>query len=121
MKITLTNKESVSLAVLEGNGILISTIQDAVDLLGNADYLGSRVAVVSEEQLNPDFFNLRTRLAGDILQKFSNYRMKMVIIGDFAKYESKSLRDFIYESNNTGNVLFVSSLEEAIQKLKKGL
>jgi hypothetical protein len=116
MKLTRTQRNGISLAVLEGEGILISTVQDAVDLLGNADYLGSRIAVVREEQLDPDFFILRTRLAGEILQKFSNYRMKLVIIGDFSKYSSKSLHDFIRESNRAGRIVFAKNMEEAIER-----
>ena len=117
MKLTRTQRNGISLAILEGEGILISAVQDAVDLLGNADYLGSRIAVVREEQLDPDFFILRTRLAGEILQKFSNYRMKLVIIGDFSKYSSKSLHDFIRESNRAGKIVFAKNMEEAIERL----
>ena len=56
-------------------------------------------------------------MAGEILQKFSNYRMRLVIVGDFSALESKSLRDFIYESNKGKLVGFVSTAEEALHKL----
>ena len=38
-------------------------------------------------------------MAGEILQKFSNYRVRLAIVGDFTPYSSKSIKDFIYESN----------------------
>ncbi|MFZ2340826.1 MAG: DUF4180 domain-containing protein [Bacteroidales bacterium] len=69
--------------------------------------------------MNKDFFDLKTKIAGDILQKFSNYRMKLAIIGDFSAIKSKSLRDFIRESNNAGTINFVGSMEEAMVKLNK--
>ncbi|MCG8570426.1 MAG: DUF4180 domain-containing protein [Spirochaetes bacterium] len=40
----------------------------------------------------------------------------MAIIGDFSIYSSKSLKDFIYESNKTGQVIFVDSLESALRQ-----
>ena len=52
-------------------------------------------------------------MAGDILQKFSNYKMRLAIIGSFS-YESKSLKDFIYECNKGKLVNFVKTLSEAL-------
>jgi hypothetical protein len=51
------------------------------------------------------------------LQKFSTYGSRLAIIGDFSKYDSKSLRDFIYESNKTGRICFVGSQDEAVKAL----
>jgi hypothetical protein len=64
---------------------------------------------------------LKTTLAGDILQKFSNYNVKLAIVGDFSIYTSQSLRDFIYESNKTGRIRFVNTIDEAIEALLKGI
>ena len=90
----------------------INKLQDAIDILGNAFYLGAETIIIKKENLHPDFFELKTKFAGDILQKFSNYRLNLVIIGDFKNNKSKSLNDFILESNKTGHIMFVSSLEE---------
>jgi hypothetical protein len=60
---------------------------------------------------------LRTGKAGEILQKFSNYRVQLAIVGDYSKYNSKSLTDFIYESNKGRNINFVNSMEEALNVL----
>ena len=62
---------------------------------------------------------LSTGLAGEILQKFVNYGGRIAIYGDYSHYTSKPLKDFIYESNNGKDVFFVSSLEEAVEKLTK--
>lgn len=69
-------------------------------------------AIVPEE-----FFDLSTGLAGSNLQKFVNYRMKIAFVGNFSIYQSKSLRDFIYESNKGKDVFFVDSEEQALEKL----
>lgn len=57
--------------------------------------------------MNP-FFILRTQLAGEILQKFINYQAKLAIYGDYTKYTSKPLKDFIYESNKGNDFFFVA-------------
>jgi hypothetical protein len=64
-----------------------------------------------------DFFVLSTGIAGEILQKFINYRKKLAIVGDYSKYTSKPLKDFIYESNNGNSIYCVPSVEEALLKL----
>jgi len=47
------------------------------------------------------------------LQKFSTYNGRLAIIGDFSKYDSKSLKDFIFESNKGRRVNFVGTTDEA--------
>lgn len=53
-----------------------------------------------------------------MLQKVSNYRMRLIILGDFTNVESRALQDFIRESNRQGQVIFTATLDEAIAKLK---
>jgi hypothetical protein len=43
--------------------------------------------------------------------------MKVAIVGDFSVYTSKSLRDFIYESNKGKCIFFLNSEEQALEKL----
>ena len=113
------NQEGVRIAEVKSAGIVIGQTQDALDLMANADYLGARKIMIREEHLDPAFFDLKTGMAGEILQKFTNYRVQLAIIGDFSKYPGKSIRDFIFESNRYGRINFVSSREEAIKKLTK--
>lgn len=102
------------IAEIVSDDILIHNAQEALELMMNCSYEGANKLIVYERHLTPAFFDLKTRIAGDILQKFSQYRIQLAIVGDFNKYESKSLRDFIYESNKTGLISFVSSKEEAL-------
>ena len=96
---------------------IISCTQDAVDLLGEAGSEDCSRIIIYERNLHPDFFKLATGLAGDILQKFSNYRFKLAIIGDFSKYKSKNLHDFIRESNKGNRVFFTDNIDIALLKL----
>ena len=83
----------------------------------NCQYQGADSIILHEYNLPVEFFDLSTQLAGDILQKFSTYDSRLAIVGDFSKYESKSLKDFIYESNKGRRINFVHSVEEAISAL----
>ena len=43
--------------------------------------------------------------------------MRIAVVGDFSIYTSKSLKDFIYESNKGNHVFFVQNEDEAIERL----
>lgn len=117
MEIIFHQIKGVQIAELISDEIVIKETQDAVDIMGEVFFQGAKSIIFHEAQLIPDFFDLKTCIAGDILQKFSTYQMQLAIVGDFSKYTSKSLKDFIYESNNQGRIFFVSSKEEAMEKL----
>ncbi len=95
--------------------IIVHNTEDALDLLGNVYYQGFDCLVLHQKNITPDFFDLKNKMAGDILQKFSNYRMRLAIVGDFSTFTSKSLRDFIYESNRGKHIHFVASVREALE------
>ncbi len=101
-------------AELISDNLIINTIGDGIDLIGNMYYNDFKGVIVYEENIVPDFFDLKNKMAGEILQKFSNYRLQLVIVGDFSKYSKKSIKDFIYESNKGRQVNFANSLTEAL-------
>ncbi len=73
--------------------------------------------IINKSVISEDFFDLSTKLAGNILQKYINYQMKIAIIGDFSVYKSKSLKDFIYECNNGKDIFFLPDENQAIERL----
>jgi len=119
MKIEMLEKDKFVLADVQSEDIVITSEQDALDLMANCRYQGSTKIMLRKENIVPSFFDLKTKVAGDILQKFSMYHCQLAIIGDFEQVQSKSLRDFILESNKTGLINFVNSKEEAIECLSK--
>lgn len=117
MKIETHNLDNTKIAELISDSIIINTTQDAVDLLGNLYYQHFDRVIIHEQNIRKDFFDLKTGMAGEILQKFSNYRFRLAIVGDFSKYPGKSIRDFIFECNNGSHINFVKSVPEALEKL----
>jgi hypothetical protein len=107
----------VQIAEVTDTEFQITEVQDAVDLLGDLYFNKCSSIIIKECNLHPDFFRLHTGLAGEVLQKFSNYKCQLAIIGDFSKYTSKSLNDFIRESNKGNLVNFVDNIGIALLKL----
>ncbi|HYN92259.1 MAG TPA: DUF4180 domain-containing protein [Pilimelia sp.] len=95
---------------------------DAVELLGHAYGHGADVVAVPVRRLGEDFFRLRSGVAGAILQKFANYRLRLVVVGDVSGYvaASTALRDFVLEANRGGQVWFVADLAELPERLGRG-
>ena len=114
MKIETEQLNDFQIAYITSEEIVIATAEDGLDLLGNLYYQGFDKIIIHEKNMTPDFFNLKTGVAGEILQKFSNYRVGLAIIGSFKEHASKSMQDFIFESNKTGHIHFVASKEEAV-------
>lgn len=97
----------------------LRTDRDAADLVGAAFEHHAALIVIRAESLDEDFFRLKTRVAGEIIQKVVNYRLRLAIVGDISRYlaESSSLQAFVNESNRGGQVWFLASLEELDQRL----
>ena len=117
MEITYHGEEGNHVAEIKAEGKIITEPQDVLDIMADCYFNGTNRLVMRKENIAEDFFDLKTGIAGEILQKFSTYGASLAIIGDFNDVKSKSLRDFIYESNKTGRINFVASLEEAIESL----
>ncbi|MFD7525030.1 DUF4180 domain-containing protein [Paenibacillus chitinolyticus] len=118
MNITVDQRQDSKIAVVSSEDVVISSVNDALDLMADIRYHHECDKVLlRKEQLAEDFFELKTKLAGDILQKYINYQLKIAIVGDFSGYNSKSLNDFIYECNQGNNVFFKGTEAEALEAL----
>jgi hypothetical protein len=109
--------EEVVIAELTNENLRISQAQDFLDLIGDFVSYNCNRIMICERNLHADFFKLQTGIAGEILQKCSNYNIRLAIVGDFSRYNSKSLHDFIRESNKGRCVFFVSNIDDAFKKL----
>lgn len=118
MTILRHERNGTTVAEVVGEGLLIREAGDALDMLGNVYYQGFDRMILHAGNITPEFFRLHNGLAGEILQKYANYRMRLVIVGDFSSYTSGSVRDFIYESNQGEQVNFLGSVEQALLALQ---
>ena len=115
MEIKIHTIDNRKIAEIISDDIVLQTVENAVDLIGNMSYQGFDKLIIHEENMISDFFVLKNKIAGNILQKFSQYSMPLAIIGDFEKYESKSLNNFIFESNKGKQINFVTTIEDGLK------
>ncbi len=113
-------KKINNIAVVKSDEIIIKDTQSAMDFIMTIKYETecSKIAL-NKEAITDDFFILSKGIAGEILQKFINYQIKFAVYGDYSKYTSKPLKDFIYESNNGIDIFFVKDVDEAVKMLSK--
>lgn len=117
IKAYLVNNRKI--AELISDSTIITNVESGVEILGNLYYDGFDAIIMKEQNISSDFFDLKTGVAGEILQKFSTYRMRLAVTGDFSTYISNSLQQFISESNRIGHVNFVRNTDEALAVLTK--
>ncbi|SEN53214.1 DUF4180 domain-containing protein [Paenibacillus sp. OV219] len=119
MDITLNLSSSSKVAIIESEDVVIGSVQDALDLMATVSYNydGCYKILIHKSAVAEPFFDLSTKLAGDILQKFTNYKVNLAIVGDFSEYSSKSLKDFIYESNQGKQFFFLLDEMAALEAL----
>lgn len=118
MQIESIQENGVQIAAVTGEEKLVTDTASALELALSARYeTGADRIAIDKKVIAEDFFILSTGMAGGILQKFINYHIKAAIWGDYSRYTSKPLRDFIYESNRGRDFFFVETKEEAVQRL----
>lgn len=119
MKVKIHENNSHKIAEVISDLIILSKVQDALDLIVNPELVGIKKIILYKESINPDFFKLYTGLAGEILQKYANYQVKLAIVGDFSDIKSENFQAFIRESNRGKSLFFCADSEIAIQSLSR--
>lgn len=119
MNIFIDQKGNSKVAIVDSSDIIIHDVQDALDLMASIYYNNNECykIMINKSNITKDFFELKTGLAGEVLQKYVNYNVKLAIVGDFDEYNSKSLKDFIYECNNGKQVFFLRDKKDALHAL----
>ncbi|MCU1683518.1 MAG: alpha/beta hydrolase [Amycolatopsis sp.] len=107
--------------VCEPDGEKLYSDRDVVSVFGDAIWSQSvELVAVPVERFGEGFFTLSTRMAGEIIQKFVTYRLRLAIVGDISAHlaASSALRAFVYESNRGRDVWFVADLDELRSRLE---
>lgn len=94
-------------------------LRDAGDVIGDAFHHGVTWVAVPARRLDPDFFRLRTGVAGEFLQKFANYRLRLAVVGDVAEQvtASDAFRDLVRECDRGAQCWFVTDLDALEERM----
>ena len=105
-----------TIAEFNAQDVVLRTTQEFLQMIMDSCAEG---IIVHQQNIDESFFQLRSGLAGEMLQKVVNYRLRLAIVGDFSIYESESLKAFITESNRTSTIVFVHTTAEALTRLTR--
>ncbi|MGW5054152.1 GNAT family N-acetyltransferase [Actinokineospora sp. NPDC004072] len=117
---------AVPLGVIEGvvfeyapDAPVLAHPDDVLHVIGSLYGVEVEWVALPVSRLAPEFFDLSTRLAGEMLQKLVNYQLKVAVVGDIAEHVARSsaLADFVRESNRGRHVWFVADLAELAARL----
>ena len=81
---------------------MLHGIDQAMDLIVLYGSRKARGLLIHGEHLSEDFYNLKTRLAGDILQKFANYGIRAALVVE-PKYLQGRFGELALELNRGGD------------------
>jgi Domain of unknown function (DUF4180) len=117
---SLADIHGVRVLVVADDGPQLQDDRDVVDLIAKAIEHSADLVLLPVQRLTDDFFRLRTRLAGEVAQKFVNYRLRLAIVGDISGHlaGSAALRDFVAETNRGRQIWFAATPQEVTDRLE---
>ncbi|MFF3872786.1 DUF4180 domain-containing protein [Streptomyces sp. NPDC001978] len=100
-------------------GPFLDSESTALDLIGDAIGRDAQLVAVPVERIADEFFRLRSGVAGAVVQKFANYRLRLAVLGDISAHVSASeaLRDFVYEANRGDQLWFLADSDALEERL----
>lgn len=107
---TLNGRQFIDLT---GTGSTIHREGDLNDLLSLCYYHNSNFLLLDESNLSPEFFNLRSGLAGAAMQKFANYQVKTAILLPKHADQTERFKELMYEMNQSNHVRFYDQRDDA--------
>jgi Domain of unknown function (DUF4180) len=119
--VTIDTRHGIPVLVCSDEGPPLGDGTVTLDLIGAALGEGADLVVLPVERLTDAFFTLSTGIAGEIAQKFVNYRVRLAVIGDLYRHlaVSAALRDFVRECNRGRQLWFLANQEELDERLRK--
>lgn len=111
MNIQVLTKNDVKVVHILELEYLIENSQQFLDLITTLGYDHQiNYYAIEKYLLAPDFFDLKTGLAGEIMQKCMIYGIRVQVIGDFSHITSQAFKDLMYECNQQGNFTFTNKI-----------
>ena len=103
--------EERRIVVASDSGISIRSFSDISGALGAC--IGTKGLILTENDLAPEFFDLRTGLAGELFQKFTNYRLRVAIVLPDPEAYGERFGELAYEHASHSMIRFVRSQDDA--------
>jgi hypothetical protein len=108
--------EERNILLASDRGISIRSFDDISDALGACS--GAEGLLLTEEELSSEFFDLRTGLAGELFQKFTNYRLRLAIVVADPGSHGERFGDLAHEHLSHNLIRFFRSIDAASRWLR---
>jgi PadR family transcriptional regulator AphA len=92
---------------------LINSENDALDLIALCWEHDASAIIIHHTVLSEDFYNLKTKIAGNIIQKFINYGIKAAIIVPKETIQKGRFKEMALETNKGNHFRLYESKKEA--------
>jgi hypothetical protein len=97
--------------VAADTGITVKSLADIPDAIGKS--YGAAGLILTELDLSPEFFDLRTGVAGEFFQKATNYNLPLAIVLQNTQAHGDRFSELVYEHKSHPLIRFFSSEAEA--------
>lgn len=97
----------------------MSTENDALDLVALSSEYDTGLLMIHYDALSEDFFNLKTKAAGNMIQKFVNYSIKVVVVLPAELILKGSFKKMYTETNRGNHFRMYQDKDEAEKWLIK--
>lgn len=116
---TVRDIHGVKVLICAAESQLLARESDATHFISAAWQQNAALVAIPVARLDPGFFRLSTRLAGESVQKFVNYNIRIAVVGDFFAWTAarKPPRDFECEANRGPMKWLVAHMKEFEQQL----
>jgi Domain of unknown function (DUF4180) len=103
--------EERKILIASDSGISIRSFQDISDAI--ATCIDAEGLILTEDDLAQEFFDLRTGLAGELFQKFINYKLRLAVVLPDPEAYGERISELAYEHKSHNMIRFVRSKDEA--------
>jgi hypothetical protein len=103
--------EEGGILVASDSGVSIRSFRDVSDAIGA--FISADGVILTEDDLAPEFFDLRSGLAGELFQKCINYNVRLAIVLPDPEAYGARISELAYEHKSHNMIRFVRSKDEA--------
>jgi PadR family transcriptional regulator, regulatory protein AphA len=114
MNVKINTKDGIVFCEMIAGDSIIRSDGDVTDLLAICFDANTNRFLIHADNLTNDFFDLKTKNAGLILQKFVNYNCRLALLIPGEKLQHPRMKEFVLEANQGDSFHFFEERESAL-------
>jgi hypothetical protein len=103
MPFKVQNSDHLNYIEADPTGFIIRHERDMLDLIAACSEHDVYHVLLHEGNLSPEFFDLKTTLAGAVFQKFANYQLRGAAVISLGAIKNERFKELVFECNR-GNL-----------------